>query len=61
MNISIIEVTKENMMNIVTDDSVYVIKRDLLKKDRFVMKPVKGANVEDLMSDKAVIIKIAEE
>lgn len=61
MNISVIGVTKANLMDVISDDSVYVIKNDYFNKDRWMMKPVKDADVSDLLSDDALIVKITKD
>jgi hypothetical protein len=58
MNISVIGVTKANLMDIITDESVYVIKKAWLRKDEFMMEPVKNADVKDLLSGDVLIVKI---
>lgn len=60
MNISVIGVTKANLMDVITDDSVYVIKEHYFDKNRYMMEPVKKADVDDLLSDNVLIVKIAK-
>ena len=61
MNISVLGVTKANLMDVITDDSVYIIKRDYFDKSRCMMQPVKSADVNDLLSDDVLIVKITNE
>lgn len=60
MNISIISVNKANLMDIINDDSVYLIKQPYFS-DRYQMTPIKGAEVGDLLSADVLIVKIIEE
>ena len=61
MNIIAIKVTKGNLMDIINDESVYVISHDWFHKDTFTMKPIKKADVGDLLSDKTLVVKITNE
>lgn len=61
MNISVIGVTKANLMSIITDDSVYVIKRSYFDENRYKMISVKETEVKDLLSDEVLIVKITKE
>lgn len=61
MNITVIGVNKANVMEVITDESVYVIKRDLFRADKFTMMPIEKADVKDLMSDDVLIVKITKE
>lgn len=61
MNITVIGVTKANLMEVITDDSVYVIKRNLFNKNRFVMEPIAEADVKDLLSGDVIIVKVTKE
>ena len=58
MNISVIGVTKANVMDVITDKSVYVIKNDYFHRDQCMMKPVKEASVQDLLSENVLVVKI---
>ena len=61
MNISVIGVTKANVMDVIMDESVYVIKKSWFNKDKFEMRPVKDASVNDLLLGDALIVKITKE
>jgi hypothetical protein len=61
MNITVIGVTKANLMDVITDDSIYVIKKDYCRKDRLTMKSIKDADVNDLLSEDVLIVKITIE
>ena len=58
MNISVIGVNKANLMEIINDKTVYVIKQDYWHKDRFVMTPISKADVNDLVRDDVLIVRI---
>lgn len=59
MFIKQIEVTEKNLMEVITDDSVYVIKRCRLF-NRMEMVQIGDADVKDILADNAIIIKIIE-
>ena len=61
MKITVIEVTKENMIDIVTDDSVYVIKDHYIQKGQFMMEHIKKAKVNDLLSDDVLVVRVTKE
>lgn len=60
MGISVLGVNKANLFDIITDDSVYVIKKDYFDKDKFRMMPVKKADVNDLMSEDTLVVRITK-
>lgn len=61
MNITVIGVTKANLMDVITDDSIYVIKKSHFGENRLMMKSIKDADVNDLLSDDVLIVKITNE
>jgi hypothetical protein len=61
MSITVIGATKANLMDLVTDESVYVIKKNWLGKAGYRMTPIKDADVKDLLSDDVLIVKITNE
>lgn len=60
MNITVIGVNKANLMEVITDDSNYVIKKAWLAND-WMMIPIKKADVNDLLSDNVLIVKVTAE
>ena len=60
MNISVIGVNQANVMEIINDESVYVIKKKWPHTDRLYLVPVKEADIGDLMSDDVLIVKITK-
>lgn len=60
MNISVIGVNKANLMDIINDETVYVIKKRWTHTDQLYLIPVKEADVGDLMSDDVLIVKITK-
>lgn len=61
MKISVINATANNLAEVVTDDSMYVItKGGFLSNGEFRMRPVKEATVEDLLSEETIIVRIGE-
>jgi hypothetical protein len=56
-----IGVTKANLMDVISDDSVYVIKHHWIHKDQYEMVPVKKADVNDLLSEDVLIVKVTKE
>lgn len=61
MNITVIGVTKANIMDVITDDSVYVIKKNHFGKGLLAMVPVLDVDVKDLLSEQTLIVKITNE
>lgn len=59
MFIEKIEVTASNMMAIITDPSVYVIRKRFLT-DGYSMTPIADADVKNLLDRDAAVIKITE-
>ena len=57
MGISVVGINKANLMEVIMDDSVYVIKKKWCG-DGFQMIPVKSADVKDLMSEDVLIVRI---
>ena len=57
MGISVIKVTNANLMEIIADESVYVIKNHWAGNG-YDMVPVGKANVSDLLSENVLIVKI---
>lgn len=60
MNISVIGVNKANLLETINDSSVYVIKKSYFADD-YQMIPIKKADVNDLVSDKVLIVRITKE
>jgi hypothetical protein len=59
MNISVVGVNKANLMDVITDNSVYVIKKDYFRPG-WRMEPIAKADVNDLLSEDVLIVKICE-
>lgn len=59
MFIKKIEVNSDNLMEVIRDTSVYVIKKDYFK-DGYRMARIGDADVKDILSDNVLIIKIME-
>jgi hypothetical protein len=60
MNISVIGITKANLMDVITDRSVYVIKKRWTR-DSYDMTPIEEADVKDLFSEDVLIVRITKE
>ena len=61
MKLSVINVTANNLAEIVVDDSMYVItKGGFLSKGEYRMRPVKEVTVEDLISEETIIVRLSE-
>lgn len=60
MNISVVGVNKTNLMGVITDNSVYVIKKDCFRPG-WIMEPIGKADVKDLLSEDVLIVKITKE
>lgn len=61
MNITVIGVNKANVMDLIHDKDVYVIKQIWSHRDQLGMIPIKDADVSDLMSDNVLIVKVTRE
>ena len=61
MKIEKIEVTNKNLMDIIRDDSMFIIKKDKHWNEGYKMKPVKEGEISDLLSEDCAIIQITEE
>ena len=61
MNITVIGVNKNNLMEVINDPSVYVIKRLWTHTDKLAMIPIEEADVKDLLSEDVLIVKITKE
>ena len=59
MYIKKIEVNASNLMEVITDSSVYVIRKNNWN-DEYFMLAIADANIKDVLSDKVSIIKIIE-
>ena len=57
MYIEKITVTAENMMEVITDSSIHVIKK-YDWTDSYQLIPIRDADVSDLLADRVAIIKI---
>jgi hypothetical protein len=57
MELGIIKVDAANLMNILTDPNVYVIHKYAFL-DRVEMSPIKKVDVEDVLSDKNLVVRI---
>lgn len=61
MDINVIGVTKTNLMDVLMDPSVYVIKKDTFYGDgRRTMQPIKKVDVEDILNTDNIIIRIED-
>lgn len=61
MKLSVINVTANNLAEIVMGDSMYAItKGGLLSKGEYRMRPVKEVTVEDLLSEETFIVRLSE-
>ena len=60
MDITVIGINKTNVLDLMKDKSVYVIKKDYIHKDEFIMRPIAKSDVNDLLSGDALIVKITK-
>lgn len=61
MDINVIGVTKTNLMDVLLDPSVYVIKKDTFYGDgRHMMQHIKKVDVEDILNTDNIIIRIED-
>ena len=59
MKIETIELRKENMMDVVSDDSVYVIVHNSRWNDHR-MNPIREISFGDILSEENVVIRITD-
>lgn len=59
MKIKTVTVTSENVMDVITNPKVFVIRQGWLNRD-YVMRPIKEADVKDLFASDVAIIEIVE-
>ena len=59
MKVETIELTKENMMDVVSDDSVYVIVHKS-NWNEHRMNPIREISFEDILSEENVVIRITD-
>ena len=60
LKIEVIGVNNANLMDIINDETVYVIKGNYFDTTKFQMIPIKKADVGDLMSDSVQIVRITK-
>lgn len=61
MKLSVINVTANNLAEIVVDDSIYAImKGGFLINGGFMMRPVKEITVKTLLSEEIIIVQLSE-
>ncbi len=59
MNIKTVSVTSENVMEVITNPKVHIIKKRWADQG-YTMKPIADADVKDLLTNDVVIIEIVE-
>ena len=60
MKIETIEITKENMMDVVSDSDVYVITYQQHWNEHR-MNPIKEVSIEDILKEENAIIRITDQ
>ena len=61
MRLSVISVNQTNLMDVITDESVYAIVKDSCwNRGKPVMKSIEDVRVEDLLSEETIIVRITE-
>ena len=61
MKLSVISVNQTNLMDVITDESVYAIVKDSCwNRGEPVMKSIEDVKVEDLLSEETIIVRITE-
>ena len=58
MALTVITLTKENLMEIMNDECVYVIKRSNWSDEKHRMHPIKDVSVGELFSDNVIVVRI---
>lgn len=56
----ITEITKDNVMEVLTDKSVYAIEKDWFNPDKLYMKPISEVEVGKVLSNDTMVVRITE-
>lgn len=58
MKITQIEMTKENLYDVVTGENMYLVMEDKWDKGSYKMEKIRSSDIESLLSEESIVIKI---
>ena len=58
MKITQIEMTKENLYDVVTGENMYLVMEDRWDKGSYKMEKIISSDIESLLSEESIVIKI---
>lgn len=58
MKITQIEMTKENLYDVVTGENMYLVMEDKWNKESYKMEKIIDSDIESLLSEESIVIKI---
>ena len=58
MKITQIEMTKENLYDVVTGENMYLVMEDKWNKGSYKMEKIIDSDIESLLSEESIVIKI---
>ena len=58
MKITQIEMTKENLYDVVTGENMYLVMEDKWNKGSYKMEKIINSDIESLLSEERIVIKI---
>ena len=61
MKIEIIELTEVNLMSVITDKDVFIIKSSMWYEERIEMIPIGKCDISDLLSGNSAVIRVIKE
>ena len=61
MKIETININKEgNILGLLTDESVYIIKQSIWSSEKAVMEPIRKCSIEDITNSDNLVIRISK-
>ena len=58
MKITQIEVTKENLYDVITDENMYLVTEVTWSEGSYKMEKIRNSDIESLLSKENIVIKI---
>ena len=58
MKITQIEMTKENLYDVITGENMYLVMEDKWNKGSYKMEKIINSDIESLLSEESIVIKI---
>ena len=58
MKITQIEMTKENLYDVVTGENMYLVMEDKWNKGSYKMEKIINSDIESLLSEESIVVKI---